>query len=268
MSHADIEHLLRGMKHYQRTGEPLWGDMDPEIQVHAHDILDAPTVYRGHDGWRKWEADFASTFESYSFDTDELIDAGAGKVVQVGRLSARGRGSGVPVERLDALVWTIRDGKTVRLDYYNSRDKALDATARWEQAMSRENVAVVRAIYSTWERGELRPLDWAHPEIEYVVADGASPGSSIGLAGMAGTHHDFPGSWGDWRVEAEEYRELDSERVLVLFHFSTRGKASGLDVGQISTRGASLFHLRGGKVTRLVHYLNRERALEAVGLLE
>jgi ketosteroid isomerase-like protein len=56
--------------------------------------------------------------------------------------------------------------------------------------------------------------------------------------------------------------------VLVLFHFSGRGKTSGLDVGQISTKGANLFHLRGGKVTKLVQYLDRAKAFEAVGLSE
>jgi hypothetical protein len=45
----------------------------------------------------------------------------------VGRLSALGKGSGVPVERTDALVWMIRDGKTLRLDHYNNRDEALAA---------------------------------------------------------------------------------------------------------------------------------------------
>ena len=73
-------------------------------------------------------------------------------------------------------------------------------------------------------------------------------------------------AWEEWRVEAEEYRELDGERVLVLFHFSARGKTSGLEVGEIWTKGASLFHLRGGKVAKLVQYFDRAEAFEAVGL--
>ncbi len=64
----------------------------------------------------------------------------------------------------------------------------------------------------------------------------------------------------------EEYREVDGGRVLVLFHFTARGKASGLEVGQIWTKGAQLFHVRDSKVTRLVQYLDRERAFADLGL--
>jgi len=134
--------------------------------------------------------------------------------------------------------------------------------------MSQANVELVRSIYAAWERGDYSSAEWAHAEIEYVSADGPAPGSSTGLAGMAGVFSEWLSAWEDWRVEAEEYRELNGERVLVLFHFSARGKTSGLDMGQISTEGASLFHVRGGKVTRLVQYFDRPRALEAVGLRE
>lgn len=65
----------------------------------------------------------------------------------------------------------------------------------------------------------------------------------------------------------EEYRELVGERVLVLSHFSARGEASGLEVSQLRTKGASLFHLRGAKVVKLVQYLDRERAIAKLDLL-
>jgi hypothetical protein len=54
------------------------------------------------------------------------------------------------------------------------------------------------------------------------------------------------------RIVAEEYRELDAERVLVLLHFSGRGKTSGLELEPIQTKIAHLFHVCGGKVTSLV----------------
>ena len=134
--------------------------------------------------------------------------------------------------------------------------------------MSRENVEFVRSIYACWEGGDFSSNEWAHPEIEYVVADGPVTGTWHGLAGMAEAMRDWLSVWQEWRVETDRYLDLDDELVLVLFHFTARGRASGLEVGQIWTEGATLFHLRDGRVTRLVQYLDRERAFEAVGLSE
>jgi ketosteroid isomerase-like protein len=127
--------------------------------------------------------------------------------------------------------------------------------------MASANLDLVRSIYAAWERGDFSSVDWAHPDIEYVHADGLAVGSWTGVAGMTHAFLDFINAWEDWSVEAEELRELDGERVLVLFRFSGRGKASGLEVGQVRTEGANLFHLRAGKVTRLVQYVDRVRAV-------
>jgi ketosteroid isomerase-like protein len=66
----------------------------------------------------------------------------------------------------------------------------------------------------------------------------------------------------------DEYIDLDDKRVLVLVHWSGRGKTSGVELDQMRTKGASLFHLRDGKVTRLVPYLDSELALDALDLRE
>src|SRR2546425_3783877 len=129
-----------------------------------------------------------------------------------------------------------------------------------------ENLNLVRSIYAAWERGDYSSSEWAHPEIEVVIPDGPSPGSWTGLAGLAEGWRDFLSAWEDFRVEAQEYRELDNERVLVLDNFSGRGKTSGLELGEIRSKGLRLFHVRDGKVTKLVRYLERERALADLGL--
>jgi hypothetical protein len=68
------------------------------------------------------------------------------------------------------------------------------------------------------------------------------------------------------RQDTDGYRELDQERILVLTRLDARGKTSGVNIGQAWTRQAGLFHIREGKVTRLVYYLNREHALAELGL--
>ena len=134
--------------------------------------------------------------------------------------------------------------------------------------MSQENVEVVRSIYAAWERGDYSSAEWAHPDIEYVIADGPSPGSWFGLAGMAEAWRDFLSAWEEARAKGEDYRELDDERVLVLFSRSGRGKTSGVELGQMQSRGANLFQISDGKVTKLVIYHDGERALTDLGLSE
>ncbi len=133
--------------------------------------------------------------------------------------------------------------------------------------MASPNLELVRAIRGAWDRGEFTAVDWADPQLEFVIADGPTPGTWTGLAGMATGWREFLGGWEDWRATASDYRELDSSRVLVLVELSGRNRASGLDIGGTGkAQGANVFHLRDGKVTRFVLYLERDLALAELGL--
>jgi hypothetical protein len=73
----------------------------------------------------------------------------------------------------------------------------------------------------------------------------------------------------DGWIAAEQYAELDGERVLVLDRRSGRMKRSGIQFGTttfLPQAGAHLFHLRDGKVTKLVAYSDRDEALADLGL--
>ena len=130
------------------------------------------------------------------------------------------------------------------------------------------NLDLVRSIYAAHGRGDFSSVEWAHSDIELVVADGPSPGTWRGLTAMAESMRDSLSAWQGARTEAEEYRELDDERVLALTRRSGRGKASGLELEQLGTRGATIFHVRGGRVTRHVMYYDRDRAFADLGLEE
>jgi ketosteroid isomerase-like protein len=133
--------------------------------------------------------------------------------------------------------------------------------------MASANLDLVRSIYAAWGRGDFFGVEeWADPKtIEFVIADGPSPGRWTGLTSEEAAR-DFLSPWEELRMEAEEYRALDDERVLVFAHGSGRGKTSGVELGQMRPKVATLFHVRDGKVTRLVVYWDRERALADLGL--
>jgi ketosteroid isomerase-like protein len=131
------------------------------------------------------------------------------------------------------------------------------------------NLDLVRSIYADWERGDYSRIAWAHSEIEWeYAADGPSPQGGTGLAGMAKAWRAYIDDVEEVRHKADKYLELDGERVLVLHHFRGRGKASGLDLEQfgLGRGGAVLFHIRDGRVTRLVGYFDRDHALADLGL--
>jgi hypothetical protein len=105
---------------------------------------------------------------------------------------------------------------------------------------SSANLDLVRSIYAGYERGDYHSNEWADPAIEYVIRDGPSPGRWVGLAGMSGAWSGWLNAWEGLRAAVDEYRELDSERVLVLIRLSGRGRTSGVELGQVNAGTATL----------------------------
>ena len=130
--------------------------------------------------------------------------------------------------------------------------------------MTQSNVELVRSIYAGWERGDFGSADWAHPEIEFGFADGPEPGRWTGREEMSKRYGDWLRGWKDFRAVPEEYLVLDETRVLVFVLNSGRGRASGLEFEERSV--ANLFEIRGGEVTRLVLYWDRDHALADLGV--
>jgi len=125
------------------------------------------------------------------------------------------------------------------------------------------NLDLVRSIYADWDRGDFSSVAWADAEIEFVIASGPDSDVWTGPADMATGWREWLGAWDHYVTEADEYRELDAERVLVLGRMRGRGKTSGLPV---ETEFANVFAIRAGKVVRLQLYSDCARALADLGL--
>jgi ketosteroid isomerase-like protein len=127
------------------------------------------------------------------------------------------------------------------------------------------NLDLVRSIYADWERGDYSRTEWADPDIEFVYADGPEPASGRGPAAMWVAWRDFLSAWREYRAVAEEYRELDDGSIVVMTAFHARGRASKIEVREVLARGASVMQVDDGKVTKVVLYYNRDRALADLG---
>jgi ketosteroid isomerase-like protein len=127
MSHENVELVRSGFEHLLATGEPDWNTLDEQVEVRDHDIMDG-REYRGHADVRRWLfEDWSDAWSEWTAQPEEFIDAGGDRVIAVFRVSATGRNSGVRIERQDAIVYAVSDLQIVRIDYYNSRQQALDA---------------------------------------------------------------------------------------------------------------------------------------------
>jgi ketosteroid isomerase-like protein len=107
------------------------------FEVYAEDIvwdisnirtaaLNPKSVYEGHEGVREAWRHGLDAFAAIDLHVEELLDAGD-HVLAVVREREIGRASGVPVETSHAAVWTLSDGKVVRMQAFDNRQQALEA---------------------------------------------------------------------------------------------------------------------------------------------
>jgi ketosteroid isomerase-like protein len=101
---------------------------DPDVELDNTRLqVVSGGVYHGHAGLRAFFQQWNEAWESIDYDVEELIDAGDDHVVSVVSRHGRGRSSGIEVAVRVALLWTIRDGKVIRVVWFPTRDEALEA---------------------------------------------------------------------------------------------------------------------------------------------
>jgi ketosteroid isomerase-like protein len=227
----------------------------------------------GREDFSEFLVRFREAFSDYRAEIDEVIAVGDDRVLACLNLRAEGRESGVNLEGgMYHCAW-LRHGRFFRIEDHLTLSGALHAlglegeTLEAARLRAPSNLDLVRSIFAAWERGDWSSAEWAHLEIEFERVEEAWRGRWVGLAGMAQGWREWLSAWEDFRIaHVEEYREIDSERVIVLHRFSGRGKTSGVDVEETQAKGASLFHIRDGKVTRVVAYSSRDLVFADLGL--
>ena len=125
----NVEVMRRMYEAWLRDDPAAFEAFDPAIEVHPDPEafwVGVDKTYRGHDGLREYMAAVYEAFEDYRPEVEDFVEAGD-KVVTLAIEHGRGRDSGAQVESSrTAHVWTMRDGKAIRLDLYLDRSRALE----------------------------------------------------------------------------------------------------------------------------------------------
>lgn len=133
MSRENVE-IVRSLYAALNRGdrERALGFAHPEVVLDATRNVLNPKTYVGIEGLRQWLTDMDDVWEEMHSERNEFIDAGD-RVVVIGRLVGRGKGSGVEVGGPNATILTIRDGLVIRSETgYTDRREALEAAGAQE----------------------------------------------------------------------------------------------------------------------------------------
>jgi ketosteroid isomerase-like protein len=91
--------------------------------LHALSSEERPGVQGLRESWLDWIA----PYESYRAEIDEVRAGEDGRVLVVGRDYGRRPGMTDEIELLASAVWTVRDGRVARAEFFTSRADAFRA---------------------------------------------------------------------------------------------------------------------------------------------
>ena len=123
---VDIAQLVRDEDVNARWVEAVTSVFHSDFECVMMSRIEGPTTYAGLDGLRDAWLDWTAPWAAYRTEIERLIDAGDRVVVLV-RDFGRRVGGAYEVAFSAATVWSVRDGKVVRAEFFPDRAQALEA---------------------------------------------------------------------------------------------------------------------------------------------
>jgi ketosteroid isomerase-like protein len=93
--------------------------------VNPHDAVE-PGIRQGAASFNETIKSVFDAWEEVRFETERVIDSGD-EVVALGQVRARGRAAGIEVARPHGQIWTFRDDRVIRMRWFHSHSKTLEA---------------------------------------------------------------------------------------------------------------------------------------------
>jgi ketosteroid isomerase-like protein len=84
-------------------------------------------TYKGRDGLTHFWTDMLEAWEQFRPEAEQFFDLGAERLLTLDVVRARGKGSGIDMEARGAMLWTMQEGKIIRVKMFQTKDEALEA---------------------------------------------------------------------------------------------------------------------------------------------
>ena len=102
----------------------VFGIVDEEVEFREDPRFPEGGVYRGLDATQRYFEHFTESFDEFLLENLELVPVDDERVLTLFRLRMRGKGSGARAEALPGWVWTVRDGRAVKIEAFLDRAEA------------------------------------------------------------------------------------------------------------------------------------------------
>jgi ketosteroid isomerase-like protein len=128
MSQENVE-ILRGLYERWANGDLSAESLDPDIEYLriGTDTPDLEGRWLGVDEVKVAMREYLEPLSDLRIEAERFIDLGGDKVMVLTRHTARGKQSGVPIEHELADLFTLREGKIVRVATWWNRAAGLEA---------------------------------------------------------------------------------------------------------------------------------------------
>jgi ketosteroid isomerase-like protein len=128
MSQDNVEIVRRHIEAWSAEEAALaLSYLDPHIVLDLTRAGAIEGAVYGPDGVSEHFRRYAGTFEDYRWEVQRLDDLGTGAILAVVTESGRGKGSGAAVNRPLAVLYTLVDGKIVRITMFPGEREAREA---------------------------------------------------------------------------------------------------------------------------------------------
>jgi ketosteroid isomerase-like protein len=112
------------MERFNAGEREIRDDIDPECEIRS---AMTGSVFRGYDGLRDWMREIDEQFDEWRSRCDEFIEAPDERLLVLGAIHFRGRGSGIELEAPVGWLFEFRGERILRMTTFPTHEEARQA---------------------------------------------------------------------------------------------------------------------------------------------
>jgi len=219
-----------------------------EFEVQTAPELPEAGTYRGFEEWQRLLETLGEPFEEIRLEPGPIVQISENLLIVPLRITGRGSLSDAPLDIEVTHVWTMRDGKALRLRVFTQPEHAMNA--------------VMRDAYEAFNAGGFDSIGALLAPDVVLNEEPEIPDATVrhGPDGVAEYFAEGVERWETFELEVDDVGQVAEQVIVVTGVMRGRGNLSGASV---ESRFGHVYELENWRAKRMTFYFDPDRALEA-----